>query len=803
MKTIWQDLRYALRLHLKNPKLAIIIIATLGLGIGCVTAVFTVVNSVVLRPLPYYEPGSLIRIYESNPAQDVLYFSVSPLNWMDWRKQNHSFEDLGAFARQQDFNLTNANEPQQISGTRISGNLLSVLGAKPMKGDVFSSEHDKAGTEDVAILSYRLWNANFGKDQQVIGKKIYLDQKPYRIVGVMGQDFQLPFNDGEIYLPLSIEPKKFNDRSNHFLRVIGRLKPGVTYDQALLDVKNVAAGLEAQYRDSNKDWSVTMQNLEFVVVPEPFQKASWIIFGASFLVLMISCLNVANLLTAKAIGRHREISIRKAMGATTSRLFSQLLTESCLIAVISSVVGILLAVWAVELLHALKPVNIPRLNEIHIDPLAMMVAIVVASLTVVFFGTYSLFQSLKQDLQEGLKEGTLAATTGAFRTRVRNILVIIEAAFSLVLLICAALLLKSFFRLQSVDLGYNPNSVIALKVTAPVDKDPELQKLGAIHRLLVERVRAIPGIKYAAISNLVPMTLGNSMTDFSKNGPPSPSLGNVYASSFRIVSPDYFKAMNIQLLRGEYFSETHLGKSVIIDEFLLNRYWKDQDPIGQKIYIAGFDGPFEIIGIARKVKTHAIDEEPWPIFYLSSLEVPPEPSVYMVAQTSGNPGNYAQTLRKTIRAVDPHLVIGKASPVHQIISDSLSQRRFNIVILALFAGVALILASVGLYSVISYSVSQRNHEIGIRMALGARQHDVVKMVVKEGLLLAVIGITIGIFLSMASTRMLSTLLYFVSPTDLMIFQLCSLFFLALGFLSSYIPARRAASVDPIFALRHE
>lgn len=803
MKTIWHDLRYAFRLHVKNSKLAIVIIATLALGIGSVVAVFTVLNSVVIRPLPYYEPGRLIRIYESNPSQDVLYFSVSPLNWIDWRKQNHSFEDLGAFARQQDFNLITANEPQQISGTRISGNLLSVLGAKPIKGDLFSSEHDKEGTEDVAILSYRLWNANFGKDQQIIGKKIYLDQKAHRIVGVMAQDFQLPFNDGEVYLPLSIDAKKFNDRSNHFLRVIGRLRPGVTYDQALQDVKNVAAGLEAQYRDSNKDWSVTMQDLEYVVVPEPFRKASWIIFGAAVLVLMISCLNVANLLTAKAIGRHREISIRKAMGATTSRLFLQLLTESCVIAVIGGIAGILLAVWAVELLHALKPVNIPRLTEIHIDPVGLFVAIVVTSLTVVFFSTYSLLQSMKQDLQEGLKEGTLAATTGISRKRVKNILVVIEAAFSLVLLICAALLLKSFFRLQSVDLGYNPNSVIALKVTAPVDGDAELQRLGDTHRLLLERVRAIPGIKFAAISNLVPMTLGNSMTDFSTNGPPTPSLGNVYASSYRIVSPDYFKAMNIQLLRGQYFSETNLGKTVIIDEFLFNRYWKDRDPIGQKIYIAGFDGPFDIIGIARSVKTHAIDEEPWPIFYLSNLEVRPEPSIYMVAQTSGNPARYTESLRKIIHGIDPHLVVGKASPVNQIISDSLSQRRFNIVILALFAGVALILASVGLYSVISYSVSQRSHEIGIRMALGARQHDVVKMVVKEGLLLAVIGIAIGISLSFASTRMLSTLLYFVSPTDVMIFQLCSVFFLALGFLSSYVPARRAASVDPIFALRHE
>ncbi|MCI0443041.1 ABC transporter permease, partial [bacterium] len=318
MKTIWQDLRYALRLHLKNPKLAIVIIATLGLGIGCVTAVFTVVNSVVLRPLPYYEPSRLLRIYESNPAQDVLYFSVSPLNWMDWRKQNHSFEDLGTFARQQDFNLTTTNEPQQISGTRISGNLFSVLGARPIKGDLFSSEHDKAGREDVAILSYRLWNANFGKDQQIIGKKIYLDQKAFRVVGVMGQDFHLPFNDGEVYLPLSINAKKFNDRGNHFLRVIGRLKPGVTEGQALQEMKNIAARLEAQYRDSNKDWSVTMQTLEEVVVSDSFRKASWIIFGAALLVLMISCLNVANLLTAKAIGRHREISIRKAMGATTS-----------------------------------------------------------------------------------------------------------------------------------------------------------------------------------------------------------------------------------------------------------------------------------------------------------------------------------------------------------------------------------------------------------------------------------------------------------------------------------------------------
>lgn len=802
MNTFWQDIRYAFRVHFKNPKIAMVIIATLGLGIGCVTAVFTIVHSVVLRPLSYRDPDRLVRLYESNPSQDLLYFSVSPLNWMDWR-QSRSFEDLGAFARQQDFNLAIGEETRQISANRVSGNLFHVLGASPIKGELFSSAYDKAGLENVAVLSFKFWNTKLGKDEQVIGQKIRLDHIAYRIVGIMGPDFRLPFNDGEIYLPLSLKGKELEDRGNHFLRVIGRLKPGVTSELALQEMKSTAAALAQQYPGTNKGWFVSLLTLEDVVIPEKFRNALWMLFCAALLVLMISCLNAANLLTAKTIGRHREISIRRAIGASTSRLFAQLLTESLLIAVISGIFGILLAVWGVELLHTLEPENIPRLNEIRVNPLVMIFAIAASFFTVLFFGTLTARQSMKQDLQEGLKEGSLATTTGTRRKQIRNLLVIIEAALSLVLLICAGLLMKSFMHLQDVDLGFDPDSVLTLKITAPLEKYPETQKIQDLYRIVLEKVRNIPGVESTSSISLIPMGPGNSMTDFSTQGPPSPNMEKVFAASYRIVSPGYFKTMKIQLLKGQSFSETHPGKSLIIDELAMRRFWPNQEPIGLRVFLSGFEGSFEIIGVVREVKSMSIDGEPAPILYLSNLEVQSEPSTYIVARTTGNPAVYEKGVRKKLREIDPNLVIGQATPVNEIVAKSLSQRRFNMVILEIFAAVALILASIGLYSVMSYSVSQRSHEIGIRMALGARQPDVVKMIVKEGLTLAIIGVLIGNVVSYASTRLIGAMLYSVSPTDFLIFQSCALFFLALGFLSSYIPAHRAAKTDPLLALRHE
>jgi putative ABC transport system permease protein len=803
MKTIWQDLKYALRVHFKNPQLAIVIITTLGLGIGCLTAIFTVVNSVVLRPLSYPEPERLIRVYESFPSQGIPTFSVSPLNWMDWRRSK-SFEDLGAFARQKDFNLSIGDNQQQVSANRISSNLFQVLGVKPLKGNLFTAEYDRAGRELVAILSFHLWNSKFGKDEQIVGKKIFLDQKAYRILAVMPSNFRLPFNNGDLYLPLALDSQETTDRSNHFLRVIGRLQRGVSFEQAVQEMKSTAAALSTQYPNSNKDWTVALRTLQNVVVPDRFRSAAWILLASAFLVLTISCLNAANLLTVKTIGRHREISIRRAIGASTSRLVSQLLTESFLIAIVSGVAGVLLAVWGIELLHKLEPENIPRLDEIRVDLLVMIFAIGASFLTVILFGTLTAHQSMKQDLQEGLKEGALASTIGASRKKFRNFFVIVEAALSLVLLICAALLMKSFLHIQNVDLGFKPESVLTVKVTTPADKYSDKDKAFNVQSSVLQKIQNIPGIQSAAITSLVPMGPGNSMTDFSTKGVPTPADSkNVHPASYRVVSSEYFKTMNIRLLKGQYFDPIHPGKTVLIDEFMMRQFWPNQEPIGMRMFIAGFKGPFEIIGVVHHVKSLAVDEDPFPILYLPIAEVRSESSIYIMARTLGKPESFVQSIRKQISQVDPNLVIGNTNPLSHFVRDSLSQRRFNMVILGVFAVVALILASVGIYSVISYSVSQRGHEIGIRMALGARQQDVVKMVIKEGMLLAFVGIGAGVLLSIASTRMLSALLYFVSPTDATIFQLCSAFFLTIAILSSYLPARRASKVDPIVALRHE
>ena len=795
-----QDIRHALRVHLRQPKLALIMIATLALGIGAATSVFTVVRAALLRPLWYPHPEQLVRLFESNPAKDATYFSASAPNWMDWRAHTQTFQDLAALARPHDLNLNRPGESLQISATRISSNLLPLLGVQSMMGRNFSRAADRSTQENSVILNYAFWKSQFGGDESVLGRTLVLDNHSYVVIGITPAGFHLPFADAQVYVPLSLTELDLN-RSRHFLRVIGRLKPGVTSQQGLAEMKAIAAAMETQYRDSNSGWSVAAKTIGEIVVPPSFRRGLWILFGAVGFVLMIACLNVANLLTARVIARRREISIRRAIGARNSHLFAQFLIESFFIALVACAGGIFFATWLVSMLRRFGP-EIPRIQEIGMDPLVLTFAIVVSIFTVLVFGTMSALQGLRTNVQEDLKEGSLTGTSTTKKVWIRNGLVVIEASMTIVLLIGAGLLIKSFLRLYLMDPGFRPDRVLAVRMTLPEEKTSEPAQIRNFHTRVLERLEGQPGIQTAGIANQIPFGAGNAMEAFSIEGRQNES----YAAAYRVVTGNYFAAMGIPILRGRAFQSkgtSGSGKFIIIDAMAKRRFWPDEDPIGKQIYIKGMPGAWVVQGIAQEVRSLALYEDPLPTLYLSSLEADPERSSYLVVRASNDAAIMGPTMRGAIREANPDAIIGTATTMNTLVSESLSERKFNVWILTLFAAVALILAAVGLYSVIAYSVSQRTHEIGIRMALGARQSDVVMLIVKQGLVLAVAGVSIGIFASLALTRVLASLLYLVNPTDAVTFQSGALFFLAIALIASYFPARRAAALDPVVALKQE
>lgn len=801
MKIILQDLRFAVRMFFRQPKTSAVVVLTLALGIGSCTAVFTILNSVVLRPLAYNQPERLVRVYSSNPKEDAQYFSVSPADYYDWKKQSVTIEDLAALTRPQDFNLTILREPEHVSGTRVSPNIFSTLGVNLLLGRTFSEDENHEG--GVVILSYDLWRTHFGQDQQIAGRTVSIDGKPVVVVGVTPSSFKLPYADAAMFLPPAFSPNELK-RSNHFLRVLGRLKQGVTMPQAMVELKTVARRLENQYPAANAGWTIIIRNLNEVMVPETFRRGLWIFLGAVILVLMIACVNVTNLMVARTLSRQREIAVRVAMGGSRYRLLRQLITESILPAALGGALGVLLAVWGIDWIRAQHPANIPRLDEIRVNGVVLAFSFCISLLTALVYGGISALHSLPQNVQESLKEASNRGTQSGSRGRVQNLLVITEAALAVILLVGACLLIKSFLRLQFVDPGFHQKNLLTVAVALPENKYSELSAAQMISQL-VDRAAATPGVKAVATASMIPLGPGNSMDTFTIQGRPPVRPGESQSAAFRIVSPNYFSVMNIPLLRGRYFQNSETADSpraVVIDDLMQHRYWPNEDPLGKQIVMAGNTKPLLIVGIVRAVKSLSLDAEDPPMLYFSTLQTPAR-KLFLVVSTSGNPLDFAGEVRRRIRGTNPDIVIGNVTSMEQVMKDSLSQQHFQMAILTFFAGIALMLAAVGIYSVIAYRTALRTHEIGIRMAVGARQSDVVKMVVQQGILLAGAGIAIGLIGSYGATQLLSSLLFQVSPTDGFIFQISSVFFLLIAALASLIPAHKASKLDPLIALRHE
>lgn len=793
------QLRHALRMFFRQRRTSAIIVLTLALGIGSSTAVFSILNSLVLRPLPYKDPAQLVRVYSSNPAKEAMFFSVAPADYQDWKQQSRSFDDLAALTRAHDYNIKIQQQPERVTATRVSPNLFALLGAQPMLGRFFTKTENVNGGG--AILSFGLWQTRFAGDPAVIGRSFLIDGKPNIVVGVMPSGFRLPYADAEMYLPMAFTANEL-ERGNHFLRVMGRLKKNVPPEQALVELKTVAARLEKQYPEHNLGWSVVMRSLNEVVVPERFRAGLWIFFGAVGLVLLIACANVSNLMVARTLSRRREIAVRLAIGASRLGLLGQLLMEGMIPAVFGGALGTLLATWAVHWIRAFAPPNIPRLEELTVNATVLLFALGVSLCSALIYGSVAALQIRSADIHESLKEEANRGTAGGRQIQIQNCFVIAEAALAVVLLVGACLLIKSYLRLEFVDPGFNPKNLMTVAIAFPQTDASEASAKQAQSQLLMN-TGSQSGIESVALASMVPMGPGNSMDEFSIEGKAEePS----HAASFRVVSPNYFSLMSIRLVRGSFFDPTQgtdTPGTVIIDHQTAVRYWHNEDPLGKRIVMSGSSKPLTVIGIVDDVRSLTLNEEEPPMIYFSTLQSPPLTNAFVVARSNLESAAVANALRNSINEFNGDVVIGAVQPLSDIVDASLSQQRFQVWILMVFAGIAVLLAAVGIYSVIAYRAAQRTREIGIRMAVGARAVDVIKMVLKQGLVLAGAGVALGVVGSYAATRLLASLLFQVSPTDAGMFQMGMILFLLIAGIAAYLPARKASKLDPVVALRHE
>ena len=808
---LWQDLRYGARMLLKQPGFTLIATLTLALGVGANTAIFSVVNTVLLRPLPFQEAERLMMLGRVDGHKDGSLSSVSYPNFVDWRAQSGSFERLAAF-RSRSFTLTGAGEPLRVNGAVASAELFTLLGAPPTLGRSFRTEEDNAGAS-VVILSHGLWRRRFNSDPQVIGRNITLDDRSLTVVGVAPAGFQFPIEveSADLWTTIAHDATGANpmtaQRGLNYLSVIGRLKPGVNITRAQAEMDGIARRLEMQYPDDNAHQGARLVPALEQLVGD-VRRPLLIIFGAVGLVLLIACANVANLLLARATARRREIALRAAMGASRGRIVRQLMTESVLLALAGGVCGWLLSWGCMESLLSLSPENIPRLQEIRLDGRVFGFTLMVSLLTGVIFGLAPALQAAKTELTETLKEGGHGGE-GARGARLRGALMIAEVAIALVLMVGAGLLLNSFWRLLQVNTGFDPRQALTFRLSLPDNKYSDPQAVAFFERLQA-RLQNLPGARSASVTFALPFSRSHIGTDLDIEGRPvaSGDRPNVDCQS---VLPDYFRTLGIRLVKGRDFTardDLNVRPVAIINETLARRFFPNEDPIGKRvrpgITATPGDAPMrEIIGVVSDVRYRSLTEDVPPEVYMPYPQFPISTGMWIALRTDADPRSLTGAARAEVQALDKELPVFEVKTLDQYASGAVAHPRFNALLLLLFAGVALLLTAVGLYGVISYSVTQRTREIGIRMALGAQTNDTLRLVVKQGMTLTLIGAAIGLGGALALTRMLRTLLFGVSAADPLTFGVIVLLLTVVAFVACWLPARRATKVDPMVALRSE
>ncbi|HVF89381.1 MAG TPA: ABC transporter permease [Blastocatellia bacterium] len=812
MERLLQDLKSGLRILAKSPGFTFIAVLTLALGIGANTAIFSIVNTLIFNPLLFTDPDRLVQLWATNPqlsSEFANHHEVSPVDVNDWREQNDVFEGIEAY-RHASFALTGTGEPEQITSARVSGNFFGLLGATAAAGRLLTPEDDTAGAESVAVITSDLWQRRFGGAAAAIGSKITLNDQPVTIVGVLQPGFQfVHLGRAEIWTPFAFRPADLAQRDSRWVYVIARLKPGVTIGSAQAEMNAISKGLQEAYPDANRDWGVRVNSLVDEAVG-PMRPGFLILLGAVGFVLLIACANVANLLLARASARQRELAVRVALGAGRGRLIRQLLTESLVLSILGGGLGLLVAMWGVDVLTSSIPSdmrnNIPKFGKVGIDMSVLGFTLLVSLISGVIFGLFPAVSASNPNLSESLKEGGGKATGSSRQKSLRNALVVSEVALALVLLVGAGLMMKSFARLQNVDIGFNPKNLLAVSINLPARRYNEPRKLSAFFDQAIERVKNLPGVESVGAANMLPFSGSNTSSGFSIEGRPAPTDGEPLFAQIRMVSPDYFSTMQIPLKAGRVFSDADRadGQNVIIvNDIFAQRLFPGEDPVGKVVVTnRGAQLPRVIVGVVQEVKHFQVDDAARMQMYVPYSQVP-FPSMGLVIKTAAEPGGLIAAVRREIWAVDPDQPIARTTTMERMLSDRLALSRTISLLLAVFAVVALALASVGIYGVMSYSVAQRTHEIGIRMALGAKEGDVVRMVVGQGFRLTVIGVLIGLAGSLALGGVMSSVLFGVSGSDPLTFCVTAIILTGVALVATYIPARRAVKVDPIVALRYE
>jgi putative ABC transport system permease protein len=846
MGSFFRELRFGLRMLLKNPGFTLAVALTLALGIGANTAIFSVVDAVLLRPLPYPGAERLVFFWSTMRSQGIQFASSSLPDYRDWRDRNRTLDGLAGFSYT-DFNLSTAGgEPERVQGATITHNLFQVLKVSPALGRLFAPEEDQFGRHRVVLLSHRLWQRRFGGDRTVVGGEIKLGGESYTVAGVMPSG--LPFFDNtpqvDLWTPISFMPDDGRGaRSTRYTILVGRLKPGVTIEQAQDDASAMARRMEEQYLE-NKGVGVSIVPMQEQLTGES-SRALYVLLGAVAFVLLVACVNVANLMLARASTREREMAIRASLGASRVRIVRQMMVECLPLGLMGGALGALLALWVIDLLETLLPASLPRYNEIGVNGRVLVFTFALSLFTVLLFGLLPALQAVKADLRASLSAG---GRGGSRQGRLRPLLVVAEVALALVLLIGAGLMARSFVKLRQVDMGFTERNILTMRVPLPEAKYPfpgdnnDLQIAAglAFFEQLLARIEALPGVKAAAAGTILPMWAGKGKYLSIEGRVAPPSLDKVPIVSFALTSHDYFRTFGIAVRRGRSFNEKDKENSqpvVIINEGAVRRFFPNEDPLGKTIWMGPPEHLFPpdirsmlraliqrhqppdaqptenlfvrrtIVGVVADVKGGSLSQPATPLVYAplnqELCQGDWENAMMLAVQTEVEPELLTGAIREQVRALDQDQPVTSIRTMSQLLDQSLSDARFNLLLLSLFAGVALLLAAIGIYGVISYSVTQRTHEIGIRLALGAQPRSLLRLIVRQGMTLVVAGIAVGVAAAWALTRLMATMLFEVRATDPVTFALIALLLMGVALVACYIPARRAAKVDPMVALRCE
>jgi putative ABC transport system permease protein len=802
MDTLFRDIRYGFRSLLKRPGVSVIALIALTLGIGANTAIFSLVNAVLLKPLPFHQPDQLVWVF-GNIRNGGNRASVSPLDFLDYRNQNKTFEQFAAFyGAPLALNLTGSGEAERLSASGVTGNYFQTIGVTPFLGRGFTLENEKMGQDQVAVLSHAFWLKRFGGDPSVLNKTIVLDGKSVEIIGVMPKWFGFPQN-ADMWVPMNFDiTAEMKVRKAHFLRPIGRLKSGVTLAQAQADTDLIAQQMERLYPESNAGWNLRLVPLRDQLIGNT-RGTIFILFGAVGFVLLIACANVANLLLVRAAARQKEIALRAALGASRVRIVRQVITESLLLALIGGALGALLATWGVELLVKLGDGSIPPTANVKIDATVLGFTLLVSLATGLLFGLAPALRTLKLSLTDSLKEAGRTVGEGMLRNRTRSVLVVLESAIAVVLLIGAGLLIRSLVELLKTDPGFDADNVLTMRVDLARKKYDTPEKAANFFKELETRISGLPGVE--AVGTVTELPLSGQLNDmpFTVEGRPPVTPDQAFGADFRRVNQQYFQAFRIPLLRGRNFTENEVQQSskvLLVSEQLVSAVFPNEDPLGKRLVLAMGNDQWEIIGVVGDIRDRSLAGPPLAAMYLPTRQTGRN---NLVIRAGENPLSLAGAVRREVQAIDPEQPVSAVRTMNDWIETSVAGARYRTILLGLFAGVALLLASTGIYGVMSYSVTQRTHEIGVRMALGARRWDVLKLVVRQGMVLVVIGVIIGLLGAFALTRVMSSLVFGVTTKDPLTFAAVSLVLTLVALIACYVPARRATKVDPLVALRYE